>query len=87
MDESLEVEEVIAISDYGLHLTDTSPTLSINAEDTKVIELNTPYHFIGKEHIPAWWGEEGIFRGRDNITFDIPWERMQVVQPHDTRQW
>ena len=76
-----------AIRDYGLYLTDTSPTLNINAEGTRVIELNTPYHDLRKDQIPAWGGKEGIFWGKNNIPFDIPWERMQVVQPHDTRQW
>ena len=52
-----------------------------------MIELNTPYHDLRKDQIPAWWGKEGIFWGKNNIPFDIPWERMQVVQPHDTRQW
>ncbi|MDO5506226.1 MAG: hypothetical protein Q4F49_08065 [Pseudoxanthomonas suwonensis] len=45
-----------AIRDYGLYVTDTSPTLSINAEGTRVIDLDGPYHDIRSDQIPAWWG-------------------------------
>ncbi len=76
-----------AIRDYGVYLTDTSPTLSINAEGDAVARLNTQYHDLRGDQVPAWWGKQGIFWGENNITSDIPWHKMQVVQAHTWRNW
>lgn len=74
-----------AIRDYGFYLTDTSPTLSLNAEGDAAAKLNSPYYDLRAAQTPAWWGTQGIFWGQNNITFDIPWNQMQVVQPHESR--
>lgn len=76
-----------AMRDYGVYVTDTSPTISINAEGTAVIKQNTIYHDVRPEQVPAWWGQDGIFGGKNNITFSIPWDKLQVVAPSDWRHW
>lgn len=76
-----------AIRDYGMYVNDSGYSINLIAEGRTAIGFDTPYHDVRPSQVPAWWASDGIFHGRGNIVYDIPWSQLQVVQPHARRDW